>query len=182
MTELTHLLVKRFEQVSEDSFNKGIDWYDQANEYAASIKDKYSLEQSASVISHLSPRTRWNKNKEAAAQVIAGDIHSTGLFSSCVNRAILALGTNDPLSTFNGKKTTSFVHNILGNHDYVTLDSWMLSITHPELTIKERNNFLKRSGKYDLISDCFRYAAKYVDLKPAQLQSILWVDIRGDHA
>lgn len=180
MTDLTHVLVKRFEDVSADSFNRGVDWYDEANEFAHSIKGGFTVEHSASVISHLSPRTNWKKNKQAAAMLMAGD-QNVGLFYACVNRALMALDTNEPLNTFgkDAHKTRSFVNNILGNTDFVTIDTWMLNITHPHLTKKEANNLLKRKGEYDSISNSFRYAAKYVDLNPAQLQAILWVDIRG---
>jgi len=77
------------------------------------------------------------------------------------------------MSYLNGRKITSFFHNILypNTSPYITIDRWMLKVaglTNSSITPKQ----------YDLIQECYIDVANELNLLPLKLQSILWIYYR----
>jgi hypothetical protein len=69
----------------------------------------------------------------------------------------------------------AFARNIAGDLDAVTIDMWAFAAACGDLADK----YLARAGSYETVANAYRIAAKRFGIKPAQMQAIVWVAIRG---
>jgi hypothetical protein len=73
-----------------------------------------------------------------------------------------------------GLKVNSFYNNLIGNKNYVTLDSWMMkALKHKKLFINA-NEYLK-------YSQLIRKRAKYHKIAPCEYQAIIWIRMLKKH-
>jgi hypothetical protein len=163
-----------YELATADDIYAGMSWYQDAQALAYCISEVTgkSLDHAAVAIAHLSPRTRWSKNKEYAWALARTG--AAGGIQKHVVRAKSALDADDPWSTF-GKapKTRSFAANIRGDLSAVTIDMWAMLVAG----VTEQQ--LGRVGVYEAVAHAFRLEAKRAKIQPAQLQAITWVVARG---
>lgn len=73
-----------------------------------------------------------------------------------------------------GRKVQNFYANLTGDLDAVTLDSWMLRFFGWFL----RHKRTPTDRQYDKLAKRFRAIAKANGLKPAELQSAIWIRYR----
>ena len=175
-------ILRIFDAQTVDDFDNGLSWYPLAHDMALDIarENRVSPVNGAAVISHLSPRTRWELNVDGAYWV-AGmiDIRPVGLMSRNVENAQRALFSNYPWDTFSpgARKTIAFARNILDMNyenglEPITLDAWALRIAGVPETM------IGRKGVYDAVEHCYRLAAKNAGHKGSDLQAITWVTVR----
>lgn len=165
-----------------DDFIDGSNWYENAHNLALDIANakRVSPVNGAAVISHLSPRTTWDRNVDGAMWVGGiTDKRPPGLMSRNVENAFKALDASEPWSTFSptARKTIAFARNILDMNyenglEPITLDAWALRIAGVPET------YIGRKGVYDAIEHCYRLAAKQVGIKGSDIQAITWVTVR----
>lgn len=179
---LTARINNRFAKVSEDAIYGGLFWYKDANKFAQELSNSngISVETASAVIAHLSPRVPWSRNKNMARELV--ETGTTKGLNAAIKRAVSAIESDSPLDTINGPKTRAFAQNINGNENAVTIDVWMLRLIFPEMNNKDRINWLGRKGNYEKLEQSFNRAAKRVGITPAQMQAILWCEIRGNAA
>lgn len=154
------------------------DWYVTAQNIALEFTREFNvtLEVAASVIAATSPRTIWSFNVKHARAILAGEDAPSG-----------ALGTNDKRGRDcvelgfdglgNGPKVNAFARNIAGDLHHVTVDMWALMAAMGDVYGVPK--YLARKGAYDSISHAYRDAADIYGVKPAEMQAIVWVAIRG---
>lgn len=164
-------------RATEDDILAGKAWYAAAMALARELADESALTylQASAVISHLSPRVRWDRNKAAARELIYRGRRMTGIMSGPFDRAMAASVADDPMATFGPKahKTRAFAANIAGDLNQVTVDVWIaraVGVTEAQLN---------RVGVYDAIAHQFRLAAKRWGMEPAMVQAIVWIVVRG---
>jgi hypothetical protein len=165
---------------------EGIRWYSNALSYSDHLATNYNTPSlvCAGVIAALSPNNRWSTNQRDTENLIAAHYYGAPLdniLTSTYNRqtkkaiAILQLETPNKsnITSILGSrafKTRAFFNNIaFPTHSAVTLDKHManlLSIDHKWLTT---------SKGYNYISNQVAQVAKDLDLKPHQLQAIVWI-------
>lgn len=134
-----------------------------------------SREAVAAVVAHLSPRTRWARNIAGATSLILTG-RAPGCLSANVERAIRAMGSNDPLATLNGPKVRRFALNLLGDRDHVTIDVWGAKVA---LDRDNAEMLLSRAGAYEAIEWCYQVAALRAGVDPATMQATTWIVMRN---
>lgn len=182
-------------------------WYFEANAFAAELAAKHdvSVAVAAAVISAVSPRMPWLRNKKVA-NAILGEFRKYSNLSAIdaakeigmalsVNVAMavrIARGNDNNISsTLTGIKRRSFFNNIVDPaiSDSVTVDTWML-MAFVNTTGTDKAKALKyitsceksldgTGAGYYVISDAVREVAKAMDLKPHQVQALYWVSQAG---
>jgi hypothetical protein len=181
-------------------------WYFETHEYAVSLADKYdvSLAIAAGVISAVSPRMPWLRNKTVANAILRDFRKYSELSAKDAAKEIgMALGANvamaitiarsgDVEHVLTGIKRRSFYNNIvlpIGS-DAVTVDTWMLECfvnvtgTDKATALKYINSCSKSMGGagvgYIVISEAVREVARNMNLYPSQVQALYWVSVSGD--
>ena len=165
--------LKRIWQMSDPFLIDGKEWYYKARDYAdeLAIEFKINLYQSSAIISALSPLKEWNLNKRIAREFLEGkrDIH----FHRQVQKARRVLMTKKEHRVpviLNGRKTVSFYKNIYTPwvNEFVTVDTHIVdALIAPKANITPK--------RYNLIQTSITNHAKRVNLKPCEVQSILWL-------
>lgn len=156
-------------ETDQDVIDEGIDWYPDTQESIAEwVKGTDVSEMKGeAVAAALSPRVSWAENAIDAENVIQGRPPRTGIMDANLERAtrimaadgddeaaILAAlrGDSAPNSAYydNTPKITNFYHNLHGNHDRMTMDTWMgkAGRLHPDERRKLINDdILARNAK-----------------------------------
>jgi hypothetical protein len=176
-------LMSIYDGTPEEYREAGHEWYDEANGLMTELSEQsgYTPEQCAAVISHLSPRTSWDRNVEGARELILNGQKADGLLNSNYERAKASLELDDPMSSFGptAKKTESFAANIFGDPDAVTVDVWALRALG--LTDDVLKGGPKRKAQiYEALSQTYREAAKRAGITPREMQAIIWVQVRDN--
>jgi hypothetical protein len=176
-----------YEQIIENYLSKatkkqieqGKNWYYELNDFCHTMASTFEIPvyKVAAIISILSPLTSFSNNVRDT-YVLLMDGKGAKLKSPLFKKkALTCLGLNEYqeiaslFSEKTGRKTLSFFENLMLQGDRATIDSHMgkMFVGKTRVTNKEYREIEKA------IQD---YALK-VNLKPFELQAILWVAIRG---
>jgi hypothetical protein len=180
-------------------------WYFEANAFARSLAEKYSttVEIAAGIISAVSPRMPWLRNKVVAEAILREYAQYSDLSAKDAAKRIgMALSVNvamaveiargaDIATTLTGIKRRSFFNNIVdpADSDSVTVDTWML-MAFVNTTGTDKATALKfitacekglngTGAGYYVISDCVRSVAKRMNLAPHAVQACYWTAVAG---
>ena len=114
--------------------------------------------------------------------MLDGEDISSLVLGRGMRKAREVLAGVDPYQAVSGMKTTSFFHNLLGEYDWITIDTH----SYNQVSGRDYNNpgkmgahFLERVGVYEAYSCCFRQVGRDNALQGATVQAILWVHHRG---
>jgi hypothetical protein len=161
--------------VSEATFSntmKAATWYNEAQTVAIELATRHScpLEYAAGVIAAFSPRTRWTQNITNAVLFLEGhDVPALGNNIKMAN-AVMEKG----IQGLKGRKTNSFAKNIAGNMSVVTIDVWMIRAAGYDRLDANKT-------MYDTMENVIIELAEIYNVEPAQLQALIWIEIRGSH-
>jgi hypothetical protein len=149
------------------------EWYSEAQSIAIQLSEKYliSLDVAAGIIAAFSPRTRWAQNILNAERFL-NDESIPALGNNI--RMAAAVMNDESISALKGRKTNSFAHNISGNMDKVTIDVWMIRAAGYDRLDANK-------GMYDLMENVIIELAEVYSVRPAQLQALIWIVVRGSH-
>lgn len=192
------------DQTTHNARLDGAEWYGAARQVALDLSRTYALPLpiAAYVIAALSPRTRWNANVRAAYDVLAGRPTSGAILPSNIARANAVIGAYVH-ATFNGlpyavehaflalgdgPKVQAFAQNVSGNLSHVTIDVWAARAALIRHSVKRGDDIanehcegaLSRKGVYNALSYAYSHIAKRHGYSPAQVQAIVWVQVRGN--
>lgn len=184
-------------------------WYKEANMFAKSIarKHKVSLSVAAGVISAVSPRMNWPRNKEIAEKVLANfrdhneksAVDAAKAIGGCLssNMAIaIRIARGEAISdVLTGIKRRSFYNNIVapGKTNDVTVDTWMqrsamrASVISGGMDLDDSIKFLAGrkaatngvGAGYIAIAEAVRNVAKRLGLSPDTVQAAYWIHASG---
>lgn len=176
-----------FKGVKKSDIKQGKLWYDKANRFASHLSNEYKVDfnKVCAVISALSPACNWKQNKLNSKTLIncyASELdYSDFKFSTYgqnVTKAwnILMAKDKEPIDFFSlktGAKTYNFYLNILNplDENFVTIDRHAISIYRGNKIQGAKIISLK---EYQIISEAYKTFASKVNLKPCELQAILW--------
>ena len=182
-------------------------WYFEANAFAGELaaKQNVSIEIAAGIISAVSPRMPWLRNKRVA-DTILGEFRKYGNLSAidAAKEIGMALSANvalavriargeDIANVLTGIKRQSFYNNIVSpnNGDSVTVDTWMINsiVRAYGVSKKDAEKFIRANEKamggtgvgYFLIAESVRNVATEMGMHAHQIQSLYWVALSGDH-
>lgn len=193
----TRNILTAYSQANETDKTDGAAWYRNARQAAENIAYRHGVSVIATVgvIAALSPRNKWNRNLQDAANIIkawqenphTADRIKVCTFKSGKNKALDILKADkDTLSQtvmaeiLKGPKLREFANCILGNSEDVCIDGHAYSVWFgdrvtlanvPAIGVK-----LRAKIKADYIK-----AAKLLNITPAECQAITWCAWRRIH-
>lgn len=159
--------------------NQGVTWYGRAREFCEEVASKYNLPiwKVALMVSALSPRNKWSRNKLDTISVIRH-----GLDASCATfnankvkacKIFHAASLKEGLEILgNGLKTRAFFMNIYNyNSNKVCVDSWACRIAKLGKDTPTKKQYRELEKAYKIVAD------KYGHL-PMDIQAITWLCYR----
>ena len=180
ITRMRNAVLRTFDAAEPLAVHNGTVWYPSALAECRNLAEgtRYSTEQVAAAVAHLSPRMPWSRNIACAASVmLTGTAPALGANVEKANRALVS---DNPESTFASPKTFNFYRNIIGDTNAVTVDVWAARIALG-LPTGELEKVLGRKGMYEAVAHAYRLAAKRRNIAPSEMQAITWCAIRGTH-
>jgi hypothetical protein len=172
------IISETLEMTSPTNLKNARQWYAEVRRFCVTIADKYSLPywKVAGVVSALSPRNRFDRNLVDAENVIKlGNAATVATFGNNKRKALAIIAASDinqVYAMFEGRKTLSFFDNIVNPRSQrVTVDVWIIKAFKIEGSLTDK----KYREAEEAIQD---YAAK-INVKPCELQAMLWVAVRG---
>ena len=160
-----------------EAINIGIDWYARERAWVQRLADHHglTLEQVAGIAAVLSPRLSWGRAKQLTEEILRGEDITGKALGRNVRKAQEILAGLDPATVVSGPKATSFYHNLLGDLEWVTIDTRSFDQVSGRDYNDKGAKFLERFGVYEAYAESFRRVAREVGLKPAEFQAALWV-------
>ncbi len=196
-------------KITPELLEIGAAWYREAYDFALTVaaSDKYrgkmlTVRKVSAVISALSPRMGWVRNKEMALKVI--DAWTTSVPASEIGGALganiqmavnilnadqYAPGTDVIDLMLTGVKRRSFYNNIVtaGRSDDVTVDTWMqrvamnASTADAGMDLDDSLRFLnaRKGVGYVAIAEAVRGVAYKLGVTPSTVQAAYWIAASG---
>lgn len=183
-------LKKLFDKAIDTDTVDGLDWYKKARVFCKRVAVEHNVEfiKVCGVLAALSPRNRWERNKLDTVNLIkylTGQVSERPLFGTydaMVDKATQifnGFGEHDRVKrTLKGPKISAFFDNIFSARSKeVTVDTWMLLAAMGKyMSVDERPALTKKS--YTEIAAAIKDLAAKVELKPYELQAIVWCVIK----
>ncbi len=176
-------IVRTLAKLPDNTVNDGAGWYYIAHGHARALAAKYNLtvEQSAGIIAVLSPGTNWNQNLQDAEELCKyGDGAIVTTYGPNKRKAIALLNGGAVADNVRGQKVSAFYDNIVRPDESkaVTIDRHMIRFMTGLQTEAEMKAIYSSKKKYSALADIIRYRAEKINLKPWQLQAMLWLQVR----
>ncbi len=178
----------QYDKTTREEKLQGRAWYKDAHQWCGltGLSCGLPLQTVAAIVSILSPRNKWERNKKDAATLITAklskadfDSFSVCTFTSNKKRAwdLIDAGTFAPDIVFKGPKTRAFYDNIVHrNSERVTVDTWAYRAARA-VELRWRGAITPKV--YKTIEQEYQKVAKYVGEKPMDLQAIIWIAIQN---
>lgn len=205
--DLAEEIAHKIAEMSSADAIKAANWYFDAHNYAQDLANEFhtTIAVTSAVISAVSPRMAWVRNKRIA-RIILADSGKYASLSALDAASGLALGLRANVAmavkiarganideTLTGIKRRSFYNNIVApaTSDSVTVDTWM-QMAYCNVTGKDKAtalDFIRANEKalsgtgvgYFMIADAVRIVASDMELLPHQVQALYWVAVSGDY-
>ena len=181
-------IVATFRRATPADIEAGTRWYgDDAEAHIQGLMATGACptrEHAAALLSHLSPRTSWARNVAGAYAMANGGARAArelGCIGANVDRAAVALASEDPLGTLNGPKTKRFAWNLLGYRQAVTVDVWAARVAFGD-DIEDPERVLGQVGVYEAVEHAYKLAARRLGVDPTTCQATTWIVARGGRA
>ncbi len=174
--------MKAFKLADTELITDGLSWYERAHNECLLLSQVFDLPLSkvVGVVAALSPNNKWKRNLQDAWKFLDKPHMNTKVCTYKVQRRkaldILASTGSDEdiLAILSGNKTQNFYHNIkyYSSSDKVTVDMWMYRLVDLKPSVKN----------FKATEVAIQEAAEELNLRPHQLQAVLWGVIRGGAA
>lgn len=163
-----------YDQRTIEDVEEGLYWYEEAHFFSGYMAGKHGITrmQAAGVIAAFSPLKLWRTNKDMVDDFLSNGTSKHTSSQTKKAATILKLKNKEEIEkVLGGLKTINFFNNIYHSHDehWVTVDRHHLFIC-TGVDIQSCTN-----KQYEFIKKLTIMFAKVVNLKPCQLQAILWV-------
>lgn len=175
-------IVSVWSVATADEFEEGAYWYEQAHRTARMLADG-DVRTGAGLLAALSPQTAWWLNVELACEAFESGnaTRHTGDSTSKANKILAGLDPADVLPM--ARKTGQFYRCILDPDDAeaVCVDRHAYDIA-VGIPLGDWKRGLSAHGRYKLIADCYREAARRLEQLPSTVQAVCWVAWRNSLA
>jgi len=175
------------DMATDDVIQDGVAWYDEAKGFALMLSNEFDVSplRAGGVISALSPRNKWERNKidawnvfQAVQDDVSHDRVKVSTFNSNKVRAFnIAKGLIQVHEA--SRKTHRFALNV-GAFDMnaVTIDTWMLYCFQTKSKTRKNLDVKITPKQYDLLERKFQRISYDMGYAPAHLQAVVWLVIR----
>lgn len=155
------------------------DWYTEAYDFAVCLTkvSQVNVPQACGIIAAFSPLKTWDQNKAIALSfVTTGKAGHMGAFVKKAQAILQAETEEDILRILSGRKIQSFFLNILYPAEALslTIDRHALSVALGHW-ITETEYAGMTARQYAFFSECYRHAAKRLNVNPLLVQSATWL-------
>lgn len=174
-------ILTMYRSATESQVEQGQAWYEIARNEAKRLANLYgvSYRHAAGVIAVLSPRMKWEANKEDAKRILQAALQGSRVIPKCA-----AYGTNArkawriangeaPAKVLGGPKVNAFYRNICGDYNGVTVDVWAARVAEPY-----NRHFAGRDKDYAVIAEAYANVAMELGTFPAFVQAVCWITVR----
>ena len=184
-------IIAVYNLASQSDINAGKDWYDRALTFADNLGELYNINYATivGVIASLSPRNRWERNKQDAESLVK--VYANGgtyddllqikcsTFTRNKKKAIATLLGNvtdrdELLAILKGPKMSEFFNCIMGNSDDVCIDGHAYSIWSGDRITLANVPSISKKLRQSIKAD-YQSAAAILGVKPHVVQAITWV-------
>jgi hypothetical protein len=168
-------IVTQWCMASDEQYENGAHWYEQAHETAAMLADG-DVKVGAGLLAALSPQTAWWLNVELACEAfdLGRAVRHTADSCSKANRILAGVDPEGVLPM--RRKTGQFYRCILDPADPVAVcidrHAYDIAVGIP---LGDWNRGLSAHGRYALLSHCYWEAAQRVGRTPSVVQAVTWV-------
>lgn len=183
-------LIKLFDKHTDTDVVDGLDWYKKARVFCYRVAQKNFVPyiKVCGIMAALSPRNKWERNKIDVENLIKymQDFDSKrplfGTYDKMVEKAELIFRCDGRPETIkrilNGPKIVSFFDNIYDTESsVVTVDTWMLlAASGKYMSVDTRPALTKK--QYTEIESAIKELSLRVQLRPYELQAILWTTMK----
>lgn len=167
---------------TNDEFEQGAHWYERAHWTARMLADG-DVRTGAGLLAALSPQTAWWLNVELACEAYEAGTARRHTSDSCskANKILAGIDPADVLPM--QRKTGQFYLCILDpdDPDAVCVDRHAYDVA-VGIPLGDWNRGLSAHGRYRLIADCYREAARRLGQPPSVVQAVTWVAWRNNLA
>lgn len=176
---LTTRILRVFDSVDETTLWQGATWYADARSQCVDLAERHGLvvDQAAGIVAALSPNMRWERNVDAAEDLLQGALNVT--YPANVEKAFRILSGEAPDDVLGGNKVRSFYGNIMsGGLDMgVTVDGHAANIARG---IRQPiRNATVTHRQYAIIRRAYQNAAARRGVTPPAMQAVTWVGWRA---
>lgn len=154
--------------------DEGRSWYRTANKLA-SIIGEGDVKMGAGIIAALSVQKSWDENLKLARRASAAG-EASGHVADAMHKANAILNGVDPERVLPmSRKTGQFYRCIVNpaDPDAICIDRHAHDIAVGE-RYGDRNRGLTAKGRYELIAECYREAARRLHELPQTVQAVTW--------
>lgn len=187
--DMVENFTRYFVAADAENVKVGAAWYKQAEIMAENIAagTAYTKDQVIRLVAVISPALDWSgKNDTLPADML--NYHAAGrdlvngswpLRSYDSVRKAQRILDGD-LDAIRGNKVTRFARNIAGDYSCATIDAWMVraALDQPKRKYTDCGINSDGRGVYVRIEAALIEAAQAVNMPPAQVQAIIWEDVR----
>lgn len=172
-------ILEHWGNADANTMRTGLTWYEKAYNEAILLSQVFdvSLEKVVGVISALSPRNKWARNLSDTWDLLDAPSMSTKVstFNGQKEKALKILESDGKpetiLGILNGEKTVNFFINILfyKHSEEVTVDVWAYRSVGLE----------PKQSNYSAVESAYKNVAEQLNLRPHQVQAVVWGVVRG---
>jgi hypothetical protein len=168
-------IVVKWAEADTDQERRGLNWYRSAHELALMLTDG-NARMGAGVIAALSANKSWQENTRLATLAFT-EGKLSGHFADALHKAARIMSGEDPADVLPMHcKTGHFFRCIADPTDAeaICIDRHAHDIAVGE-RYGNRDRGLGAKGRYALIADCYREAARRIGRIPQVVQAVTWV-------
>lgn len=171
---LKRTLREVLDRADEADISAGQAWYGSAQRDAAELGSAHGVDATvaAGVLSALSPRTQWGRNRRLAVLAFQSSERPSGVFRTSWDKAQRIVAGEAPLDVLGGPKTRAFWANISGDLSAVTVDVWALRALGLAGDLKLTPKL------YAQLAAVYAEVAAEYGMAPAAAQATAWVVVR----
>jgi len=172
-------IIKHYNSATLQATLAGKEWYERAHIECQVIAQAYRLplNKVVGVMASLSPNNKWARNIHDTWKFLEKPHMNTKVctYKGQRRKALLILDSNGTDTSIkeilNGQKTKNFYDNILhyNSSDVVTIDMW----AYRSLDLDETKK------NFEIAANAYKEAAVELNLRPHQLQAVVWGVVRG---
>lgn len=172
-------ILNAYSLATYEDIEEGMLWYLKTRNMCKTIakKTNVSFIKVAGIFAALSPACPIDKNISDTLDLIINEDHRCTTYGNNVKKALTILKLQRPtihdiLKILNGQKTTRFFLNIYSpRFDVVTIDRHAISIYFGTFD----HGFKQTKNRIHKIREDYKEVAKFLNIRPYQLQAITWV-------
>lgn len=165
------------EQSTLKEHQEGASWYHEALSFCNSLSTKYKVPvmNIVGLVSCLSPKCEWNRNKIIAESYLKGRKYGTRVQLNKCERILRAKSYSEIAGILHGPKTKNFFGAILYPNDpkFTVIDVHMIQLCTGIHTDRIS------TYQYKLLKPIVQDVAKDYNMTPSTLQSVLWISFKN---